>query len=107
MKGGVCIWAKWGRFVIFAVLRLLAFGDTALKSWFLLALGAPASGHFDTPKYFKTRKPQNDKSTLFLWGGGGGTSRARLFEIFSLGKAGTHKDWEVFDVWQETDKSFA
>ena len=26
------IWAKWGRFVIFAVLCLLSYGDTALKS---------------------------------------------------------------------------
>ena len=31
-RGASCIWAKWGRFVIFPVLCLLAFGDTALKS---------------------------------------------------------------------------
>ena len=40
VAGEGCIWAKWGRFVIFPVLRLLAFGDTALLSLFLLALGA-------------------------------------------------------------------
>ena len=31
-SGGGSTWAKWGRFVIFPVLCLLAFGDTALKS---------------------------------------------------------------------------
>ena len=30
--GAPCIWAKWGLFVIFPVLCLLANGDTALKS---------------------------------------------------------------------------
>ena len=30
--GRSCIWAKWGRFVIFPVLCLLAYGDTALES---------------------------------------------------------------------------
>ena len=37
---GACTWVKWGRFVIFHVLCLLEYGDTALKSLFLLALGA-------------------------------------------------------------------
>ena len=31
-KGTLRIWAKWVRFVIFPVLCLLTFGDTALKS---------------------------------------------------------------------------
>ena len=31
-EGEGCTWAKRGRFVIFLVLCLLAFGDTALKS---------------------------------------------------------------------------
>ena len=33
VKGWVSsYWAKWGRFVMFPVLCLLAFGDTALNS---------------------------------------------------------------------------
>ena len=32
LHGISCIWAKWGRFVIFPVRCLLAYGDTALKS---------------------------------------------------------------------------
>ena len=28
-SGPPCIWAKWGRFVIFPVLCLLAYGETA------------------------------------------------------------------------------
>ena len=44
LKGWGCIWAKWGRFVIFPVLCLLAYGDTALKSEFLLAFGAHKKG---------------------------------------------------------------
>ena len=39
-----CTWAKWARFVIFPVLCLLAYGDTALKSWFLLAFGGHKKG---------------------------------------------------------------
>ena len=39
-----CIWAKRGRFVIFPVLCLLASGDTALKTYFLLAFGAHKKG---------------------------------------------------------------
>ena len=39
-----CIWARWGRFVIFPLLCLLAYGDTALKSEFLLAFEAPKKG---------------------------------------------------------------
>ena len=31
-RGGYLRWAKWGRFVIFPVFCLLAYGDTALKS---------------------------------------------------------------------------
>ena len=76
-----CIWAKKGRLIIFPVLCLLAFGDTALKSSFLLAFGAhtkrgfkpfdndnscvffKAFGYLGTPEYCKTR--ENDKSTLF------------------------------------------
>ena len=39
-----CIWAKWGRFVMFPVLCLLAFEDAALKSQFLLSLEAHKKG---------------------------------------------------------------
>ena len=60
--------AKWGRFVIFPVPCLPAYGDTALK--FLQACGAhekgcdqytsravfPASGYLGTPKHCKTRE---------------------------------------------------
>ena len=38
-EGEGCIWAKWG-----PVLCLLAFGDSALTSKFLLALGAHKKG---------------------------------------------------------------
>ena len=31
-KRGPCIWARWGSFVVFSVLCLLAYGDIALKS---------------------------------------------------------------------------
>ena len=72
-----CIWATWGRFVILPVLCLLAYGDTALKSEFLLAFGAHKKGcDNDTfravflgilrpPNAAKKGKTQNDKSTLF------------------------------------------
>ena len=70
---------KWGRFVIFPVLCLLAFGDSALQSQSALAFGHTKRGLAMTllllffpsilvswdPKYCKTRETQNDKSTLF------------------------------------------
>ena len=31
-RSRACMWAKWGRFLVFPVLCLLAHGDTALKS---------------------------------------------------------------------------
>ena len=97
-KRGLCIWAKWGRFGIFPVLCLLAYGDTALKSYFLLAFEAhtrrgviltffvlffPAFGFLGTPKHYKTR--ENEKCQIdpvlpppkrFCWGEGKGESEA-------------------------------
>ena len=56
---------KWGRFLVLPVLCLLAYGDTALKAWFLLGvivtlleLFLPTSEYFETPKYCKTREMQ-------------------------------------------------
>ena len=77
--GGGSIWAKWGRSVGFPVLCLQAYGDTVLKSWFLLVVRAhhkgcdndtfhavfPISGYIATPQYCKKAKTQNDRSFLF------------------------------------------
>ena len=81
LGGLTCTWAKWGRFVIFLVLSLLAHGDTAVKPSFLLAFGASTKGCdgdafrvvFPASRYFfgaakqaKTREMHNDKSTPVL-----------------------------------------
>ena len=91
----------WGRFVILPVLCLLAFWDTALKSEFLLAFGAPPTkkgcdndtfravfsqhlGILKPPNNAKQGKTQNDKSTLFdpLTGTtGGGVNAGRFGKI--------------------------
>ena len=74
------MWAKWGRFVIFPVLCLPAFGDTALKSEFfnqhlghtkravtmtLFVLLSQHLGISGPPNTVEQAKTQNDKSTLF------------------------------------------
>ena len=79
-NGAYCIWAKEGRFVIFPVLCLLGYENTALKSYLLLAFGAHKTGcqdgifravfpsiraSWDPPNTAKQGKTQNDKSTLF------------------------------------------
>ena len=55
-----CLWATWRRFVIFPVLCLLAYGDTALKSQLLLAFGARKKGSenvvFRAVKHCKIRE---------------------------------------------------
>ena len=56
-----CIWAKWGRFVIFHVLCLLAYGDTHFSCCFF-----PVSDYPGIPAHCKQGKTHNnDKSTLF------------------------------------------
>ena len=91
-RGG--IWVKGGRFVVFPrALSACIWGDTALKSYFLLAFGVRKKGfENDTfhavfpqhlgilgpPNTVKERKTQNDKSTLLYpppRAQGGGLSR--------------------------------